>query len=511
MSRTKTTFARRALASVGAAALGLMGVVGLSTSAFAAQGNDGTPPGNAAEGTTGTLTIHKRVNTPGAAGNGTEMNPAPGIPLGGVTFNVQRVGVSVVEEGGGFTCSAIDLTTEAGWAAVEGTPPQGADPAAPVATPTEVDQLCTVESSISHVTDNTTGIAIADGLDLGLYYVTESPKDGVDIAAPFYVTVPYNSVTKVDGKDVTTWLYNVHVYPKNQIAGEPSKTLDSVAGVVVGDSGTVASWTLTSPVLGSPKLPASSTEVTVTDKLGSCLAYVADSGKLKVKVPGLVDVESNITPTFATGSNDAVFTHPFPEGGYPAGTTFIIKYNTTVTCVGDNDGSTWNDSTWGKDVSWWGELEVTKRDKTDNNKLLNGAEFAVYEGVCPNLETGLGAAVASGVTTNGKWTPAGLYVGKGGTEAPTVGASYCLVETKAPNGYVQPTWPGKAQTVSIFAGKVTSATTGNHVAVDNTPVNGPNLPLTGASGTMLMTMGGIGLVAVAGGLYLATRRKAHQE
>lgn len=497
---TQRTPLRRLAAGVGALALVSMTAVAFASTASAAE-----PPGDGPD--FGSLIIHKRVGAQGDAGNGTVKDPAPGIPLGGITFNVQRVGIS----NAAFTCVPIDLGTSAGWEAVGGTPPQGADPGAPVATPTAAGQLCNAgPATTTAATDNTSGITTASGLPLGLYYVTENASAPVTaLAVPFYVTIPFSSKTG----DVSTWLYDLNVYPKNEIAGEPSKTLDEVDGVVVGEGedGAVASWTLTSPVLGSTGLSANSTEVEVTDRLGACLAYVAGSGQLTVKVPGSADASSAIIPTFAEGTNNATFSHTFPTAGYPAGTTFVITYDTTVTCVDDNDGSTWNDSDWGQDVSWWGELEVTKQDAT-NEDLLNGAEFAVYAGACPATEAELTSPVATGTTVNGIWTSPGLYVGKG--DPAPVSAEYCLVETEAPLGYVQPLWPSKAQTLSIVPGKVAETeveggikVTGNYTVVDNTPIPGPVLPLTGAEGTMLFTLAGLALVAVAGGGFLV--RRAH--
>lgn len=45
--------------------------------------------------------------------------------------------------------------------------------------------------------------------------------------------------------------------------------------------------------------------------------------------------------------------------------------------------------------------------------------------------------------------------------------------------------------------------------IDNTPVNGPDLPLTGAQGTALFTMAGLALVAIAGGGALVRARRNH--
>ena len=58
----RNTLSKRLTASVGAFALAAVGLLGTGV-AHADTGAPGTPPGNAAGGTTGQLTVHKREGT----------------------------------------------------------------------------------------------------------------------------------------------------------------------------------------------------------------------------------------------------------------------------------------------------------------------------------------------------------------------------------------------------------------------------------------------------------------
>jgi LPXTG-motif cell wall-anchored protein len=44
--------------------------------------------------------------------------------------------------------------------------------------------------------------------------------------------------------------------------------------------------------------------------------------------------------------------------------------------------------------------------------------------------------------------------------------------------------------------------------IANTQQDHPNLPLTGANGELLMTIGGAALLLLGGGAYLVTRRRS---
>lgn len=83
--------------------------------------------------------------------------------------------------------------------------------------------------------------------------------------------------------------------------------------------------------------------------------------------------------------------------------------------------------------------------------------------------------------------------------------TYWIQEAAAPTGYVLPedAWFGPL-TVTASDTAVAPAT----IAIGNTQQSVPNLPMTGASGQLLMTIAGIALILVAGGGALAVRNRS---
>ena len=142
-----------------------------------------------------------------------------------------------------------------------------------------------------------------------------------------------------------------------------------------------------------------------------------------------------------------------------------------------------------------GNYRLKKQDK-DTHKILEGAEFKVYE---KDTDTEVATAKYVG---NGIYEFEGLYLKKIGQNEDTTGITkqFTLKETKAPAGYVLPT---EGKTITVTAGK----TTNDDLVYDNTKQTGPSLPLTGAAGQLLLTIGGVAVLAIAGGLYLYSSRK----
>ena len=57
--------------------------------------------------------------------------------------------------------------------------------------------------------------------------------------------------------------------------------------------------------------------------------------------------------------------------------------------------------------------------------------------------------------------------------------------------------------VTVNKGKATQVA----LTIDNTKHGGPNLPLTGAAGQLMLTLGGLALLGAAGGLTVAQVRR----
>lgn len=407
------------------------------------------------------LTINKWVGTENAK-----------TPLGGITFNIRE-------------CESFDIADPADWQAVGGW--------------TDETDCETLGDAVPAVTD-ANGTVTKD-LAQGAYWVTEDQVTlpaGVSGSVSFWVVLPYP-----DGQN--GWQYDVTVNPKNTITGDGDKTADSVEGVTVNS---VVNWTLTSPVLGSEKVPAGSTSLSVTDFYGAHQTYVANSAKLLIQKPtdaAPVSVATGLTATDSPATSEVTFAIDWATTTptYPAGTQFFIEYQTTVISM-PATGDVVNDTDWGSDATYWGSFDFIKKDAA-NGLPLSGAVFEIYKGTCPGSQAALVPAdlVTTVTSVDGQVESGQLYVATGTANANT-SATYCLVEKTAPVGYVAPAWADGHWGITLEAGDNPTILA---EGIGNTKISGPELPVTGANGTKMLTIGGISLIAVAGGAYLVTRRK----
>ena len=483
-------FFSRLAVGVGALALAAAGTFGGASMASAAQGTDGTPPGQAASGTTGTLTVHKyagSVTDPALPNNGTPQTPDRPV-LAGIQFTVCQV-------------DGIDLTTSAGWTAAQTVTPDTAN--------------CKTGTTQSKTTGSD-GIADFTGLPIGLYLVkeTNTPTD-VTPAAPFLVSIPYPSTSGTGDAQTTNWLWTVHVYPKNTLKGSGEKT---VADPTTNGLGSTVPWQIATRPIGSFNNGQPLTAYKVKDTLDSRLTYVANSAKVYVVSPAGIETllttqYSLSAPTTAGGDLIVTFDVSYVNS-LAAGTTFKITFDTTVTAIGDgtienssteyvNDGA--EGYTPNTVTTDWGAAKLLKHAKGDTGKVLSGAKFEVYNSTSGACDT-LGAKVAvNGATefisnASGVVTIDGLYVGKNGDPASRV---YCVVEIEAPAGYVLDSAP---QPITVLPG---SYAQGEYsVSIPNTPAKGPNLPLTGGQGTMLFLIAGVAIIGAAGGTLIFRKARA---
>ncbi|MDF2917060.1 MAG: putative outer membrane protein [Microbacterium sp.] len=463
---TRSLRLRKLAAGIGIAALAALGSVG---AAGAAQAADPASPSNIT-GTTGTLTIHKHAGDPGAAGNGTEItDPAAvqqlGQALSGVQFSVQRVA---------YNGTAIDLTTAAGW-----------DQAA-TATPANITSAPFSFSSSTTATTGANGEAVVANLPYGLYYVTETnpgPNPIVSPVQPFLVSVPY--------PNQGTWLYDVHVYPKNKLNDTtPTKSVSAPDAPVLGST---VVWTVDAPL---PALAAGDTyrSFSITDNLDARLSYTGAT----VSVDGTTLVEN----TDYTVSGNVKITFTSTGLSKLAGKTAVqAKISTKVTSLGANGQITntavvntnGSDRETNTPQTNWGPLVIQKTDAATSN-ALSGAIFEVYDAKNGTLVTGPLTTDATG-----KISIDGLWVGNDSVTSRT----YWVKETQAPAGYVLPADPWTQVTVNA-AGAAAPTT----VTLQNTQQTGPNLPLTGGAGSALFTIVGGGLVVAGVGTIIARRARA---
>lgn len=489
---TMGKFFSRLAVGVGALALAAAGTFGGASVASAAQGTDGTPPGNAASDTTGTLIVHKyagSVTDPALPNNGTAQTPDRPV-LAGIKFTVCQV-------------AGIDLTTSAGWTAAESV---------------TVGAAACEDGTTQSLTTLADGTATFAGLPIGLYLVTESDyPDDVTPAAPFLVSIPYPSTSGTGDAQTTNWLWTVHVYPKNTLEGSGEKTVDDPT---TNGLGSAVPWEIKTRPIGSFNDGQPLTAYRVQDSLDSRLTYVANSAKVYAVSPAgaetlLTDgTEYDLTaPTTAGGDLIVDFDVSYVNG-LAAGSTFKITFDTTVTAVDDgiieNSSAEYvNDDTEGYTPNTvttdWGAAKLLKHAKGDTGKVLSGAKFEVYNSTSGACDT-LGAKVAvNGATefisnASGVVTIDGLYVGKNGDPASRV---YCVVEIEAPAGYVLNSAP---QPITVLPG---SYAQGEYSApIPNTPAKGPGLPLTGGQGTMLFLIAGVAIIGAAGGTLIVRKARA---
>ena len=131
-------------------------------------------------------------------------------------------------------------------------------------------------------------------------------------------------------------------------------------------------------------------------------------------------------------------------------------------------------------------ISIFKYDQTDEDTGLEGAKFELYQ------KDGGGSVIASSKVTltsdkNGYAKADGLDAG-----------TYYLKETKAPEGYV-----GSDQELTVVIPDKAGTNNIANVKFANSPV-----PHTGGMGTAMFTVGGAAILAVAGALFVTTRRKA---
>lgn len=538
----KNTGLRRLLAGTGAFALALAGTFATAQLASADVGPD-QPTAPA----TGSIIIHKREGAQGTAGDGTVLTPAPGEPLGGVTFTRWQLGfVGGTTEAP--TCTTIDLANTDHWTHV----PTDTAPAT-LAGLAALD-LCVVDPAAGTpfpATHDTTGETSAAGLPKGLFYIQETaaPPTVVGRAAPFFVAVP-----TPNGND---WIYDVNVYPKNTTLYAPTKTINPDGaqpgkGLSVGSN---VEWTI------EQKIPATNTGdgeklkyAEIYDLLDPRLEYVSSTLTI-VPVAAGADPISLTEDTDYTLDSDGV-TWVFTPAGLlkldaNPGATIKVVFNTTVLSIGENGaianpGGDGVENGYGSRFStkpydpenpppatpgdpdpqtYWGALQLKKVD--EDAEPLAGAEFKVFAkgtGECSATAPDTGAVSTGTSQPDGSviWTPGGLvreitpadgdtpavtapvlglWIANSadGAIAPTPTKDYCVYETKVPAGY---TGAG-VQTVTIEPGLTATF----ELDVKNVQKEGPDLPLTGAAGTVAMTFGGLLLVGAGVAVALVSRRR----
>lgn len=486
-----------------AAAVSALALVGASAVAFSAPASaEGQP--SLPDKATGSITLHKHAEASGSS----DTKPA-GPALGGIRFTYQEVGQKV-----NGTCTEIDLSTTEGWAlaklVVDGfnktTGVLGNDTCL-IGTPTNFPLTSSAD-------DATKGTTQANYLPIGLYFINETdPGDHlVSQSIPFLATVPMLNDDKV------SWNYDLVAYPKNKIEkNEPSKTIQGNSGTQPLLPGATLNWTITVPL---PKLKFGYNVIEITDvmtgdhdsltfgevKLGattldSSSHYTVTGNVLKFEGPGLAEVNL-LSKT--------------------QGQTLTIKVTTKVKALADPATLTnkadvkLNAKTESTGIprSYWGEITILKHEQGDTAKTLEGAKFNVYALTAATCQESVDAVGATPLVT-------GLTTGPGGTisqvlwvaNADTVPANpltrtYCIVETQAPAGFILDS-AARTVTLSTSTTEANPALTWGEKVPNSKPSSG-ELPLTGAGGTLAMTVSGLVLMGAGAGAIAVSRRRSHK-
>ena len=444
---------------------------------------------------TGSITVHKRDlgDAATAPATGNQDDNAPGAPLSGAQFTLYPV-------------TNADLRTNAGFANAAALTPDSAETGDPVGTGTS----------------NEDGTVNFGELEVGVYLLREIvAPEGYTPSADAIVFVPMTNPEQTD-----QWNYNVHVYPKNS-KNENIKTVED-AGDNAGDAIT---YTISSDI---PRLADEETVISkyiVSDDLDETRLENPSDISVSLSNGGTLEAETDYT--LVVDPETLAVSIEFTEAGLAklteakkadANVKVITKITATLKKIEDstelkneaetitNNGGGGGDTTTPSNpvYTYHGNLRVNKTGDEDN--ALAGAEFQVYE--CTDQDNlGEGPLNVGGVdkwTTNeeGTFTIESLHVTdfEDGQEV-DVTKKYCLVETKAPEGYeLLPTPIAVDFTREAVGG--TSETPGDDAItlvaqVENVKTTTPNLPLTGGAGVGLLAA--LGAAIVAAGAWIARR------
>lgn len=478
----------------------------LAFSAAHAQAEDVVPaqPASIDAQATATLTIHKYKqpnevrDQKHSTGLPLDAKDVEGWePLEGIKFSAQRVNTAD---------GKYDLTRNEGW---ENAAKLDVADAPPLLVGSPVESAATDGTGLTSITD----------LPVGLYYVTETlygPE--VTPAVPFLVTLPMTNP-----ESLSTWLYNVHVYPKNATT-TATKTVVDEDSVKLGDT---VEWTILSDI---PKAKVID-KYTIVDELDSKLEYsdltVSLTGDSKVTLIPEVDYTITQTPP-STGTLEFTDTGRAKlASAWQVDPNAQVKsvISTKVIKVGviENTATVFPNSTsagvkTSSVQTKFGNIVLNKVDAKTGEELSK-AEFQVFLSEADaksktnpiKINEGMEGEQSTFTSDeNGIVLIEGLRYSnfQNGSEIQDKAnwRYYWIAETKAPSGYELLAEPIK---VSVTSFEETVS-----VEVKNVPKNaGFALPMTGASGatTIIMVAGLLLLLAGTAAVVVSRRKKGQAQ
>ena len=498
------------------------------------------------------LTINKRVNpTELRNATGEKDEQASGQPLAGVGFTAERIDIDITNQENFNKVAKLANERD-----IEGAKELGLKPA------------------VAFDDTNAEG-QTSQELPVGAYIITETKTPKIEggetyvPAEPFIVFLP---MTSSDGK---SWNRDVQVYPKNSYAKVTKTVIDENKNTestkAEGEEGkpgylgprsaenAVVKYTLDGVVPAAPQNRELKT-LTLTDaskkeelrwdedfiegvfvvRDGKEVAIGADN----YTVNRQAGVPTTNTEGLAAGANQA-FTVAVDaqKAGLKPGE--IVRVKVKATMLKDDEASkgiensvresfVFRNPSTGKDdepketpddkvVTYVGDISIYKHGQKEgeqSSKPLAGAVFEI--GKCNENKDGLeGGAIQTGITNaKGNLTFPGLHVTDyvNDAEVTDTVASYCVVETKAPEGFATP--KGKAATHEITLTRTTnnalnqdktafeavsggSTKIANGAVVKNEEKTVPLLPSTGGMGILIVALAGLAIIG--GGAYAARR------
>lgn len=431
---------------------------------------------------------------PGSAGDGTEQTPG-GTGIDGATFTA-------------YELTDYDMATNDGQqAAADLSVAEAVDLAGGASAP-----------SLDAQTTGVDGVATFATLSPGLYLFMETgtvPAERLP-AAPFLVA---NPMTDPSGSG---FLDTIFVYPKATTVESLAftKTLDASDAVTIGDSVT---WTISGAVPQVSEL----TEYRITDALAANLAITDVASDVTVTVAGTGDYERGVDYTVDYSSNnlEVAFTaagrSELAASARAGATTVTVTVDTVIEAAGTientavlhvnggeiNSTDPQDPTGPGATVLRVGEIDIVKTSNLEAADL-EGAVFDLYTA---NPADGDVDALVTGLTTGADGTIAtdlGIVLGSDGGET---GRTFWLVETTALAGHQLLAAPVEVQVdFSADNWDATAAIyTTDEIVNLSSDSAGFTLPLTGGAGTLLLTVGGLVLLAVIV-LFAVLRRRTQQ-
>lgn len=501
---------------------------------------------------TGSITIHKyamdSIPNPGTSAPGTELTEeevkdyAGGdvTKLEGVTFEVEKVLVAEENQQGTFTYDNVKYIVDSSF--------------------TKQTKTTGAVNTDDH------GVAKFTDLPQGIYLVTELDNSGVlEKGNPFLVSIPMAHPTNPN-----SWLYDVHVYPKNVVAGAPSIEKDVTQEGNKHDSaniGDTVTWII------KPSIPediADAKQYDIIDTLDSRLNY---TGNLKVyyleyiegqekpnevKIPEewysaiqLFELNEKQTIDVSGPTIGQVLNISFNETGrkelaklYKEKkiTSIRISFTTVINTSADLGQAIPNNATlnytnsFGTNTEYdvpekdrpevhTGGVLLEKVDASDNNVKLSGAKFKIYP-TEKDAKAGTNAIMNPANKTE-EWEVTtdedGIAIFKGLSYGTTGNAvdqgltTYWIVETVAPTYDVVVGKDENGENIIekkqynlLKAPLEVTVTATSHLESNKVVVENRKftLPVTGGVGTVIFTLGGLAIMGAAAFLYMRTTRRA---